>query len=225
MQKAVVIGLGRFGSTIAVELVRRGVEVLAIDRSLRHVEEVADAVSVAVSFDATDRTNLEAYALGAMDAAIVAIGTNFEASVLVTMHCKALGVPLVCAKALNPMQGDVLTRVGADRVVRPEEDMGLRLAEHLTGERLVDFVSLPSDFVLRRFPVPPAWDGSSLAELRLLGDSRLCLVQIVRRADADGVRRKEPLPHGETVLHVGDDVDAIGPVDVLDGITRRTKKP
>jgi trk system potassium uptake protein TrkA len=160
-----------------------------------------------------------------MDLAVVAIGTNFEASVLITMHCKALGVPLVCAKALNSMQEQVLTRVGADRVVKPEEDMGQRLAEHLTGERVVDFVNLPPGFVLRRIPVPGSWDGSSLADLRLLGDRRLCLVQIVRRREGEGERRKEPLPHGETVLHAGDEVDAIGPVDVLDGIARDAKKP
>ena len=225
MQKAAVIGLGRFGSTVALELCRRGSEVLAVDRSLRLVEAVADGVTSAVSFDATDRANLKAYAIPSMDAVIVAIGTNFEASVLITMHCKTLGVPLVCAKAVNTMQEQVLLKVGADRVVKPEEDMGVRLAEHLREERLVDFVELPPGYSLRRFPVPAAWEGRSLADLRLLGDRRLCLVQVVRGADADGRRRKEPLPHGEIVLHAGDDVDAIGPVDVLDAITAEEKRP
>jgi Trk K+ transport system NAD-binding subunit len=141
------------------------------------------------------------------------------------MHCKALGVPLVCAKAVNSMQEEVLVKVGADRVVKPEEDMGRRLAEHLREERVVDFVNLPRGFVLRRFAVPTDWDGRTLAELRLLGDRRLCLVQIVRRADERGERVKEPLPHGDVVLRGGDDVDAIGPVDVLDGITGNGKSP
>ena len=154
MLKVVVIGLGRFGATVAVDLCRRGAEVLAVDRNMRLVEEVNDRVTVAVGFDATDRVNLEAYDVGSMDVAVIAIGTNFEASVLVTMHCKALGVKTVYAKALNSMQAAVLERVGADHVVRPEEDMGARLAESLVMEKAVEFVDLPTGYSLRRLTVP-----------------------------------------------------------------------
>lgn len=216
MLKVVVIGLGRFGATVAVDLCRRGAEVLAVDRNMRLVEEVIDRVTVAVGFDAADRVNLEAYDVGAMDVAIIAVGTNFEASVLVTMHCKALGVKTVYAKALSPMQAAVLERVGADHVVRPEEDMGARLAESLVKEKAVEFVDLPKGYSLRRLTVPAGWDGRSLADLRLLGVERLGIVQVVRRPAADGERAKVPLPHGETVLHAGDEIDAIGQDAVLD---------
>jgi trk system potassium uptake protein TrkA len=216
MLKAVVIGLGRFGSTVATSLCSRGAEVLAVDRNLRLVEDVLDQVTVAVGFDATDRTNLEAYDVGSMDLAIVAVGTNFEASVLVTMHCKALGVRTVYAKALNSMQAAVLERVGADHVVRPEEDMGARLAESLVEEKAVEFVDLPEGYSLRRLAVPRDWDGRSLADLGLLSRERLGIVQVVRRADENGEREKVALPHGETVLHAGDEIDAIGRNEVLD---------
>lgn len=216
MLKVVVIGLGRFGATLAVELTRRGAEVLAVDRNIRLVEEVSDRVTVAVGFDGADRANLEAYDVGAMDVAIVAVGTNFEASVLVTMHCKALGVRTVYAKALTPLQAEVLQKVGADHIVRPEEDMGLRLAEYLDKEKAVEFVDLPEGFSLRRLDVPAAWDGRTLAELQLLGQERLGIVQVVRAPDAEGNREREPLPHGTTVLKAGDQVDAIGRDEVLD---------
>ncbi|MFO7609021.1 MAG: TrkA family potassium uptake protein [Candidatus Krumholzibacteriia bacterium] len=216
MLKVVVIGLGRFGATVAVELTRRGAEVLAVDRNIRLVEEVSDQVTVAVGFDGADRANLEAYDVGSMDVAVVAVGTNFEASVLVAMHCKALGVRTVYAKALTPLQAEVLQRVGADHIVRPEEDMGLRLAEYLDKEKAVEFVDLPEGFSLRRLDVPAAWDGRTLADLQLLGQERLGIVQVVRAADADGTRKREPLPHGTTVLQAGDQVDAIGRDEVLD---------
>ncbi|MBE0564995.1 MAG: TrkA family potassium uptake protein [Krumholzibacteria bacterium] len=210
MLKVVVIGLGRFGATVAADLTRRGAEVLAIDRNIRLVEEAVDRVTVAVGFDAADRQNLEAYDVGTMDVAVVAVGTNFEASVLVTMHCKALGVRTVYAKALTALQADVLQKVGADHIVRPEEDMGLRLAQFLVEEKAVEFVDLPEGYALRRLDVPAAWVGRSLAELKLMGEQRLGIIQIVRAADAEGNRRREPLPHGIAVLQAGDQVDAIG---------------
>ena len=216
MQKIIVVGLGRFGATAAVDLCRRGAEVLAVDRNLRLVENLSDRVTVAVGFDATDRTNLEAYEVGAMDVAVIAIGTNFEASVMVTMHCKALGVKTVYAKALNAMQAAVLTKVGADHVLRPEEDMGLRLAESLVEEKAVEFIDLPPGWSLRRLVVPDRWDGRTLAELKLPEDPHLSIVQVVRRADADGRREHVPLPYGQTVLHAGDEVDAIGRDTTLD---------
>jgi len=216
MLKVVVIGLGRFGSTVAVDLCRRGAEVLAVDRNMRLVEAVSDEVSVAVGFDAADRANLEGYDVGSMDVAVIAVGTNFEASVLVTMHCKSLGVKNVYAKALTTMQAAVLEKVGADHIVRPEEDMGARLAASLVEEKAVEFVDLPEGFSLRRLLVPEDWNGRSLADLRLLGAERLGIVQVVRRADADGRREKVPLPHGETVLSAGDEIDAIGRDAVLD---------
>jgi len=221
MLKVAVIGLGRFGTAVAVSLGKRGAEVLAVDRRPQFVEAVADDVAVAVGFDATDISNLRAYDVGTMDAAIVGIGTNFEASVLITMHCKTLGVEKVVAKADNAMQESVLRQVGADQIIKPEVDMGNRLAEHLITDSVVDFVELPAGFSLRRITVPDEWDGQSLAELNLLGGKRLNLVQIHRMlppttADAEPETNKIPLPGGAEVLQAGDDIDVIGPDRELD---------
>jgi len=220
MLKVVVVGLGRFGSTLAVHLSREGAEVLAVDRSARLVETVVEEVTVAVGFDATDLTNLKAYDVGAMDVGVVAIGENFESSVLVTMHLKNLGVPLVYAKALNDMQESVLRRVGADQIIKPEEDMGERLAGHLLHDSVVDFVELPRGFSLRRIRVPEEWCDQSLAELGLLGKFKLNLIQIRRplqakREGAEPDIEKTPLPDGSMVLRAGDEIDVIGPDDEL----------
>lgn len=231
MNKVVVFGLGRFGMSIARHLFVNKVEVLAIDRNRKLVEDVADDVTVAIACDATDQVALKAYDLGSMDAAVVAIGANFESSVLVTMLCRDMEVPHIVAKALNEQQAKVLMEVGADRVVMPEEEMGLRLAEHLIHESVVDFVELPVGISLRRLEVPEAWFGRSLAELELLGKHRLNLVQIVRSlatgggggSESEGKNEKSsteeeklPLPCGTTILEAGDLMDVIGPDDVLE---------
>lgn len=216
MLKVVVVGLGKFGSTLAVELSGGGAEVLAIDRSTKLVESVSEKVTVAVGCDATDVSNLKAYDVAHMDVGVVAIGENFESSILVTMHLKSLGVPQVYAKALNEMQEAVLLRIGADRVIRPEEDMGIRLAGHLLHQSVVDFVELPEGFSLRRILVPEDWWNQSLADLKLLSRLRLNLVQVLRTVpgageDDEPVVEKIPLPDGSLVLLEGDQIDLIGP--------------
>ncbi len=217
LRKVAVFGLGQFGASVATRLFRDGVEVLAVDRNLRLVEQIQDDVSVAVAFDATARENLVAYDVGSMDVAIIAIGTNFEAAVLVTVLCKELGVPRVVVKVNSPLRRRVLESVGADVTVMPEEEMGHRLAEHLAHESVVDFVELPQGFSLRRVPVPAAWIGRSLSELSLLRQERLNLIQIVRASAVEGEEAERiVLPHGEMRLHAGDRIDVIGPDEVLD---------
>jgi len=216
MLKVIVVGLGKFGSTLAVRLARDGAEVLAMDRSTRLVQDVADDVTVAVGCDATDKNNLNSYDVGSMDVGVVAIGTNFESSVLVTMHLKSMGVPVVYAKALNDMQEAVLRRVGADQVIKPEEDMGERLAEHLLHDSVVDFVELPRGFSLRRIKVPADWNDKSLADLNLLGKLKLNLVQVHRTSPPKNEGEepnveKIPMPDGSMVLKEGDKIDVIGP--------------
>lgn len=211
MLKVAVLGLGKFGSAVALELSRLGAEVLAVDRNRRLIEEVSPFVSQAEGFDATEHQMLAARGIGKMDVAVIAVGTNFEASVLITMHCKALGVANVSAKALTVEQEAVLRKVGADHVIKPEEDMGKRLAEHLVNQSIVSFVELPRGFSLRRVKVPAEWVGKALSELRLLSEHRLNLIQVIRpAADGKSDPQKLPLPSGEMVLLEEDLVDVIG---------------
>jgi len=224
MLKVAVLGLGRFGNAVAMELSRLGAEVLAVDRSRKLIEEISSYVAEAEGFDATEPNLLASRGIGKMDVAVVAVGTNFEASVLITMQCKTLGVPNVVAKALNPEQEAVLRKVGADHVIKPEEDMGKRLAEHLVNRSIVNFVELPTGFSLIRMKVPQEWVGKSLAELRLLSELRMNLVQVIRpvpesaeKAEGDPEQEPEkfPLPAGNMVLQENDLADVIGTDKVL----------
>jgi len=220
MLKVAVLGLGRFGQAVARELNSQGAEVLAVDRSVAKVNEIIHEVDEAESFDATNASLLASRSIAKMDAVVVAIGSNFEASVLVTMHCHELGVPLVCAKALNEDQADVLRKVGADRVIKPEEDVGVHLARHLTHESVVDFVELPDGYSLRCLKVPEDWIGQSISELNVLNNHKLNVVQMIRleEPDEDGQREaiKHPLPDGSFVFQEGDKMEVIGADKHLD---------
>jgi trk/ktr system potassium uptake protein len=214
MLKVAVIGLGRFGQAVARELNRLGAEVLAIDKRINKVNEIIQEVDEAESFDATSASLLASRSIAKMDAVVVAIGTNFEASVLVTMHCHELGVPLVCAKALNADQAMVLRKVGADKVITPEEDVGVHLARHLTHESVVDFVELPDGFSMRCLKVPNDWIGKSLGDLNVLNEHKLNVIQVIRLSEPDpeGHRKeiKVPLPDGFLVFQAGDQMEVIG---------------
>lgn len=215
MRRVAVFGLGQFGASVARRLYKEGIEVLAVDRELRLVEEIQDEVTVAVAFDSTIRENLLAYDVPNMDAVVVAIGTNFEATVLVTVQVKQMGVPLIVVKALNPLRRQVLLSIGADRVIMPEEEMGTRLAEELVHESVVDYVELPRGFSLRRIAVQPQWAGRTLSELSLLRTEKLNLVQVVRARTGAHEPELVPVPHGDIRLHAGDRIDVIGPDEVL----------
>lgn len=218
MARIVVIGLGRFGSACATRLYDKGAEVLAIDRDHGRVDEISDRVTAAISCDATQVANLEAYDVGEMDAAVVAMGSNFEASVLATMVCRQLGVGRVLAKANTRLQKQVLHEVGADQVFLPEEEMGARVADHVLDESIVDFVELPAGYSLRRLDAPAAWIGHSLADLQLIDRARVLVVQVVRPGAEGAEDQRIPLPDGQVTLRAGDKVDVVADDVVLEQI-------
>ena len=213
MNRVAVFGLGRFGAGVATTLSDEGVEVLAVDHDLAPVERLKDRVALAVACDATRREELESLEVGRMDVAVVAIGDNFEASVLITLLCKELGVPRVVAKALSHEQRRVLERVGADEVVLPEEQMGRWVAENLMRRSVVNLVELPEGYGLGVVPLPADWAGQTLGDLRLIERERLNLVQ-VHRGGPEG--EAFPLPSGSFRLEAGDVLDVIGPNAVLE---------
>jgi trk system potassium uptake protein TrkA len=215
MKRMAVFGLGRFGSSVAITLQKEGVDVLAVDRNRHLAERLKDEVSIAVSFDATDRDNLTRFDVGRMDAVVVGIGDNFESSVKITLLCKELGVPHVICKATNTDQRKVLQKVGADEVIQPETQMGHWVAESLLRHTVVNFVELPDGYALAQIRPPQSWYGRSLAELQLLTRERLNLIQVHRPGKTPAEATKVPLPAGNFRLEQGDLMDVIGANKVL----------
>jgi trk system potassium uptake protein TrkA len=204
--------------SVARGLAEGGAEVLAIDRELALVEEIATDVSHAVCFDATQKAHLESHAIAEMDGVIVAIGEDFEATVLVTALSKELGANFIVARAYNSTQRRILGIVGATEVVNPEEDIGRRLARGLVSQDVVDFVDLPEGYQLREYTVSSSFDGKTLAELFEACGERILAVALRRESGEEGETKtvRFPLPLDDTGLGEGDQLSLIGPVRALD---------
>lgn len=167
MKSYIVIGLGRFGSEVARELCRQGQEVLAIDVRSDLVQHVANDVTHAVVANSQDKDVLRALGAGNFDCAVIAIGEDLGASVLSIMNLKELGVPYIVCKAHDETHRRVLEKLGADRVVIPEQEYADRLAKSLSSANVLDYIELSGEYGIIEVPVPKAWYGKSLKELNV----------------------------------------------------------
>lgn len=157
-----VIGLGRFGSAVALNLIERGYTVLGIDRSPQIVQGLADRITQIVALDSTNEEALRAVDITAFDTVVVAIGTHFENNLMTTVTLKSLGVRRVVCKAVSERQQQILLRVGADQVVLPEHEAGARLAWRLAEPRVLDHLELGAGFSVAEVKVPHWLIGQSL---------------------------------------------------------------
>ncbi len=176
MDSFLIIGMGRFGSSIALELSRLGHEVLIIDKNEERVSSIADCVTHAVIGDAKDENVMKSLGARNFDVAVVAIADNIEDSVLVTIMLKELGVKKIVAKAQSDLHMKVLERVGADVAVFPERDMGKRTAQHLSSKNILDYLELSAKHSIVEINAPKAWCGKSLAEQNIRGKYGLNII-------------------------------------------------
>ena len=167
MKSYIVIGLGRFGSRAAKRLCELGCEVLAIDQNSERVQPISGLVTQAVVADARDKEVLRALGAKDFECAIVAIGTNLADSVLATMNLKELGVPYIVCKASDETHRQVLMKLGADRVVIPEQEQADRLAKNLSSPNVLDYIELSEEFGIVELPAPKSWQGKTLKELNV----------------------------------------------------------
>lgn len=175
-----VIGLGRFGSSVARTLASMGYDVLGIDSDPEKVRDLAHDITHVVEADATDIETLRTLGLRNFDVAVVAIGNDMQASILVTLNLKELGVRCVVAKALSEVHGKVLTKTGADRVVFPERDMGIRVANSLLASRVLDYVQLSPDHSIAEVSATDNMAGKTLRQLHLRARFGLNIMAIRR---------------------------------------------
>ena len=162
-----VFGLGRYGIAVARELVSNGMEVIAVDVDERIVNAAADELPICKCADVTDPDVIRQLGVSNVDVVIIAMATNLEASVMAITLCKEIGVETVIAKSANAMHQKILKRVGADVVVFPENESGIRLAKNLLSSGFVDMVSLAKNVSMIELNVKPEWVGKNLIELNL----------------------------------------------------------
>ena len=162
-----VIGLGRFGTAVADRLYALGNEVLVVDESPERVQKMESRVTYAVVADARDEAVLRSLGMRNYDCAIVAIGSDLAASVVITMNLKELGVPQVICKATDETQKRALEKIGADKVMIPEREAGVKLAQAVTSSSILDFIELSDQYGIAEVQLPEGWAGKSLRELNI----------------------------------------------------------
>lgn len=223
-QSFAVIGLGRFGSALARTLIEMRQDVIGIDASEANVQAMAEVMQSVIQMDATDGRALRAAGIQDVDVAVISIGENIEASLLVVMLVKELGIPRIIAKAVTPLHGRILEKIGVQRVIFPEREMGIRVAHSLVVPNVIDYIELSRDFSIVDMPAPETFVGRSLRDLALRNRYGLTLIAIKRTAAGGGAEVTNVSPSADDVIERGDVLSMLGSNECLgqlDGLLRK----
>ncbi|WFD09509.1 potassium channel family protein [Tepidibacter hydrothermalis] len=185
MKQYVVIGCGRFGTSVATTLYLLGHEVMTVDKNYDIVQGIADKVTHAVQADAIDENTMRSLGIRNFDVAVISIGADVQSSIMATLIAKELGVKHVLCKAQNELQAKVLYKIGADRVVFPERDMGVRVAHNLVSENVLDHIELDPNYSIVEIVTPSDWVGKSLMELDLRAKYGINVMAVKHNKDID----------------------------------------
>ncbi|MDW8801290.1 TrkA family potassium uptake protein [Clostridium sp. A1-XYC3] len=199
-----VIGLGRFGTSVARTLYQLGHDVLAVDTNEERVQNVAEDVTHAIHTDATDEENLKSLGINNFDVAIVGIGVDIQDSVMITLLLKEVGIKYVIAKANTELHAKILYKIGADKVVFPERDTGVRVAHDLVGDNVLDYIELSSEYSIAEIMSEESWYGRTLGELDMRSRYGINVVAVKRADDID------ISPTSDYTIQKGDVIVAIG---------------
>ena len=206
-QSYIVIGLSDFGMHVVRSLALSSVELLVIDRDEKKLEEVSDIVLNTVCADAANPDVLSQLGISEFDGAVIDAEQDLERKVLITMQLKDLGVPYIIVKAVNELEGRVLHKVGADRVVQPDREVGIRVANQIVKGNYFEAIELPPDYSISDFAVPPAWFDQSIRELEIRAKHGVTVLSIHRGEE----RYLNPAP--DFVLQSGDIAILLGEVE------------
>lgn len=216
MKQFAVVGLGRFGSAVAKTLSEKGYEVLAVDSDEQWVQEVSGYVAHAVMINATDEKALRAVGIENVDCAVVAIGADVEASILVTITLKEIGIKEIIARAVTEIHGRVLEKIGATKVVFAERDMGIRVANALVSPEIIEYIDLSPEYSIFEISPPKDFVGKSLRDLDIRAKYNLNVIAIKRKVrikSERGFEERDKInisPAASDVIAEGDKLIVIG---------------
>ncbi|MDT0122719.1 TrkA family potassium uptake protein [Paenibacillus sp. RRE4] len=199
-----VLGLGRFGSSLTRTLIKNGHEVLAVDKNETLVQEISAIATHVVQADCTDKSVLQELGASNFSHAIVAIGEDLQASILATLLLKELNVPKVTAKAKNENHGSVLSKIGADQIVYPERDMATRLGNQLSSDNMIDSIELSPDYNLVELKAPASMHQQTLLELNIRANYGCTIIAIKTGEDINiSPLAEDQIQMGDTLLLIG----------------------
>ncbi len=214
MQSFLIIGLGRFGAALAKELCRLGHEVIAVDKNEEAVSKIADYVTHSIVADVRDEEVLRSIGARNLDHAIVAFSDNIQDNILITLMLKEIGVKDVISKGGNALHVKVLKKIGADRIVFPETDMGIRLAQTISSGNIIDFIEISDNYSIIETNSPRKWIGNSIKKLDIRAKYGINILAIKSQ---DG-RTISISPSPDYVIKAGDVLVVVGSNDDLQNI-------
>lgn len=214
MKQFAVIGCGRFGKALAIKLSELDQEVLVIDKDENIINEISPYVTHAVTADVAVEGVMEELGIQNLDVVIVGMSSNFEASVLVTTISKELGVPTVVVKVKNGFQGDIMTKIGADKVIIPEKESGYRLAHSLVKGGILDFIEVSNDYSMMEVKAPLTWIDKKIIDLGIRQDDNLTIIAI-RRDKQDIIN-----PSPQEIIDSKDVLLVLGPTKNVESLVK-----
>lgn len=214
MKTYLVIGLGRFGASLATQLCALGAEVLAMDVRSDLVQQVANDVTHAVVGDAQDKEVLRALGARNFDCAIIAIGDDLAASVLITMNLKELEVPYIVCKAHDETHRKVLEKLGVDRVVIPEKEYAQRLGRSLFRHNVLDYIELSEDYGILEVPAPKSWVGKTIRELNVRAKLGVNIIAV------ENGEKTNVSPAADYAIGAGDVMVVLGETYALEAVQK-----
>ena len=215
MKNYVVIGCGRFGSSVAKTLYSLGHEVLAIDKNEEKIQNISEQVTHAVEADCTDENVLRSLGIRNFDVAVISIGSDIQSSIMATLICKELGVQYVLCKAQNELQAKVLYKIGADRVVFPERDMGIRVAHNLVSQNVLEYIELDPHYSIAEIVAPSKWIGKTIGQLDLRANYGITVMAVKQGININ------ISPEADDVLKAGDILVVIGKNEQINKVEER----
>ena len=178
MKQIAVIGCGRFGMSLAITLGKLGNEVMVIDKDEEIINSIADKVTHAIICDVSVDGSLKELGLANFDICVVAIGSDYKTSIIATVEAKELGIPKIIAKATDSVQAMVLRKIGADRVIMPEKDMGVRVANNISNSNILDSINLSDEYSLVEISPMEVWVGKSIKDSEIRNRHHVNIVAI-----------------------------------------------
>ena len=199
-----VLGLGKFGYSIALNLENLGCDVIVVDNSAEKIQSIADSVTYAIKADIAETNIIKSLGARNLDGAIIGVSENLEASIMATISAKEIGIPYVIAKAQNELHATILRRVGADAIVFPEKEMGSRIAKSLVATNFADWIELSDDYSLVETEVPEKWVGESLLNLRVRQRFDINVVGLIEDGHVEvSLDPNKPLPAKGIMILMG----------------------
>jgi len=225
MRQFAVIGLGRFGSSVARTLVAKGCDVLAVDIDEHIVQDISDDIPQAACLDATDEKAMRAVGIEKTDVAIIGIGTNLEASILIALNLKEIGIKEIVCKAVSEDHKKVLERVGATRVIQPEKEMGVRIANSLVSTSVIEHIELSEESSIVELICPKEFIGKSLREIDVRARYGVTVIAVKRKIPAASKTGEEEIvnvsPKAEDIINKGDILVVLGSNENIEKLQKK----